>query len=811
MNPIMQKSISLFILISFLGFLSNSLPAQSRISGIVQNAEGAGIEGANVLLLNTDSTFVRGGVAGEQGRFRFDRIKVGSYLIKASYVGHPEMYTSVFDVVSNNEVELDPISLIGGITLDGGTVTRTRPLYVPKIDRLVINIASSVIFKGTTVLDVLEGTQGIFIDRQNNRISLMGKDGVNVMENGRLRYMPVSALLQYLNGISSDNVERIELITTPPAKFDAEGDAGYINIVLKKRPDEGLNGSFSLSYGYGKGQVSNNSINLNFRKNKLFLFGNYSFLLKDQEQSFTTKRAIQAPDALQESNSNGIRLPTQRDHNLRFGMEYQLSDKTEIGGLLSAYDNHLSMDALTRNDLLRNRTLYTVNSVEAIERNQWRHYGANFNISHRFSDSENISIDADYLYYRNENPIDYANTVSDGTDTFLEEILTRSSKVTPLDILVGNLDYHKDLNGGMKLDAGVKAVRSTFENSVLVETLKLENWLPEASLSSNSKLAEEILAAYLSTDLQLGQKTSAKIGLRYEYTNSRLDSETDGRVIDRQFGKLFPSAFLTHKFSESISGNLSYSRRITRPTFREMAPFAFLIDPSTFFAGNAAIQPAISDAFKVDLRYKTLFFSVQYTVQDSAIARFQQRYDSEANRLLLVSENIKNSKIFSFTIGYPLQITRWWSSRSNAMYFYQENNAYVSDRPFQLTRNYVQLNTTHSFKLPKGFSSELAFFYNSPRINGALNFGEIYGLNLGLQKQLGGQWGSLRLNVSDVLNSVVMRGNVEVPDQNLAYTGIFDLSQRTFTLNYSRSFGNQKLKSGRKRQRGAAEERNRMN
>ena len=242
MNPIMQRSISLFILISFLGFLSNSLPAQSRISGIVQDAEGVGIERANVLLLNTDSTFVRGGAAGEQGRFRFDRIKVGSYLIKASYVGHPDVYTPVFDVVSNKDVELDPISLIGGITLDGGTVTRTRPLYVPKIDRLVINITSSVIFKGTTVLDVLEGTQGIFIDRQNNRISLMGKDGVNVMENGKLRYMPVSALLQYLNGISSDNVERIELITTPPAKFDAEGDAGYINIVLKKRPDEGLNG-----------------------------------------------------------------------------------------------------------------------------------------------------------------------------------------------------------------------------------------------------------------------------------------------------------------------------------------------------------------------------------------------------------------------------------------------------------------------------------------------------------------------------------------------------------------------------------------
>ena len=139
------------------------------------------------------------------------------------------------------------------------------------------------------------------------------------------------------------------------------------------------------------------------------------------------------------------------------------------------------------------QTLFAINSIQAMERSQWRHYGANFNIKHQFSDKEFISADVDYLYYRNDNPINYINTVSDGDGKFHEEIHTRSSKVTPLDILVGKVDYHKDLNAKVKLDAGAKVVRSTFENVVLVETQVVEDWVPDHSLSSNSMLAEEIL------------------------------------------------------------------------------------------------------------------------------------------------------------------------------------------------------------------------------------------------------------------------------------------------------------------------------
>ena len=792
--------------------LSIFLASQNSVSGLVQDAAGQAIPLANVILLNAaDTSFERGAVVNEQGSYLFEKIVAGPYLIKVTAVGFNTVYTHVFRLTADRAVTMDAIQLEQGITLGGVTLIGEKPVYEPKIDRLIINVSSIGLFAGITALDILERSTGINVDRQNGSISLLGKTGVNVMINGKLQYMPVSALLQFLDGTSSDNIERIELITTPPARYDAEGDAGYINIVLRKQPDEGLNGSFSLSHGYGRGHVANNNLNLNFRKNRLYLFGSYSFLQKGQEQHVSTNRAIQTPGGLNESNTNAQRDPVQRNHNFRFGMDYHLSDKTTIGGLFSTYDNKWTSEGLSINDILDDGVLSLRNSTAITEHNQWRHYGVNFNVQHQFTDKEFVSIDVDYLIYDNENPTDYINAVSDGVGTFPEETFTQSIKVTPLDILVGKLDYHKSLSDRLTFDAGVKAVHSSFDNAVLFQTLEAGNWIPDLSLTSNSTLAEQVLAGYVSADLQLGKKTTAKLGMRYEHTDSKLDSELEGRIVDRQFGKLFPSAFLSHTFSETVSGNLSYSRRITRPTFKELAPFVILLDPTTFFAGNAAIQPAIADAVKLDLRYKTLFLSVQYTFQDSTIARFQQRYDPETDRLLLLSENLKNSKILSFTMGFPLQITPWWNSRTNAIYFHQENNSYISDRPIRLRKNYVQVNTSHSFKLPKGFSSEIAFFYTSPRIAGTLNFGEIYGLNLGLQKKLGERWGTLRLNVSDVLNSVVLRGTANVPDQNLSYKGDFDLSQRTFTLSYSRNFGNQKLKSGRKRKRGAAEEAGRMN
>jgi hypothetical protein len=242
-----------------------------------------------------------------------------------------------------------------------------------------------------------------------------------------------------------------------------------------------------------------------------------------------------------------------------------------------------------------------------------------------------------------------------------------------------------------------------------------------------------------------------------------------------------------------------------------MAPFVYFLDPTTFFAGNSALQPAISDAIKLDLNYKSIFLSVAYSVQDSAIARFQRRFDPVAERSLLVSENLKNAKTLSFTLGFPIQFTEWWNIRTNAIYYRQVNNGYIDNQLSQIQQNYFQFNINQSFKLPLDFSTELSLFYIGPRIDGLIRFGKMYGLNLGIQKKFSDKGGTLSFNVGDILNSVELIVDRSDLNQNFNFAGDFDFSHRTFSVTYSRNFGSNKVKSARNRQAGAAEEQGRVN
>jgi len=798
----------------FLIFLctTGTLFAQSIVRGSIHDDAGSPLEFANVLLLHAeDSTLVRGAISDEQGSYIFEQIDDGAYLISTNMVGFSNTFSNVFALANRQTLALDPLRLAKGVTLNEVEVVADKPLYEQKIDRLVVNVENSVVSSGATALQVLERSPGILVDRLNNSISMQGKNGVNVMINGKVSYMPIASLVQFLDGMPADNIKSIELITTPPASLDAEGNAGYINILLKKRTDEGLSGNYSLSYGYGRGHVSNNNVAVNFRKGRFNLFGNYSFVLNGQEQIFGSTTRSLVENQLETSNTITDRDPTQRNHNVRLGVDYELSDKTIIGALVTAYDNKWSMDALNVNRISYDSDLERTNSIANTERNQWQHFSGNINLKHQFSDQSYISFDVDYLNFYNENPTDYVNTITDGAGQFASEQLIRSDKTTPINFYVSKVDFQKKWDNGFTLELGAKGVTSRFDNDVRVEMQDGLGWMVDPQLTSLSFLNENIWATYVSTDFSLGPKTNVKAGLRYEFTDSQLDTETEGTVVDREFGRLFPSVFVSHQVSDDFSTGLSYSRRITRPTFNDMAPFVYFIDLSNFFAGNTAIQPAIADAVKLDLRYKSVFFSVQYTYQDSTIAQFQQRFDPETRRLIWLAENLKDSRTLSFTLGFPLQITNWWNMRTNAIFYRQENNGFLDSEPISISRDFIQLNATQSFTISKGLSSEISFNYTGPSLDGTLQYEAIYMVNAGLNINLGDTWGNLRLNVNDVLNSFEWNAKSLVESETFQYDGFFDFSQRTFLVSYTRPFGNQKVKAARDRETGSAEERQRVN
>ena len=809
------KGLKRLKLLVLLAFVAHSSYGQNSIGGHVQNDVGEPISFANVLLLKAkDSSLVKGTITTENGQFSFESILQGHYILSISMIGFKPGFSEL-RIEESSKIRLPPIILSEGLELDEVVVISKKNLYVQKIDRMVINVASSVLSAGSSALEILERSPGVVVDRQNNAISLVGKSGVFVMINGKQSYMPVSSLVQMLEGMSANNIETIELITTPPANFDAEGNAGFINIMLKEQTDVGFNGSYSLSAGVGNGNTTSNNISFNYRKKRVNLFGNYSFLRNVQGQLFQFDRTF----INENENANRVstisdRSPIQRNHNIRTGLDYQVADKTIVGLLFWYNDNKFSMEAV--NDSQETIDGIPESFVELLttERNQLQNFGSNFNFKHNFKDDEFLSFDLDYLKYNIENPTSYTNSFFDGSNNFLREELTTAAKNTPINIIVGKTDYSKRLNDKIKLDVGVKIATNNFENDVVVGTFQSQDFIVDSTLTDKSDLEERILAGYGSMEYAFNDKTSLQLGLRYEHTDSQLNSEKQGKVVDRVFGELFPTAYIAHKFNDSLGLNFSYSRRITRPTFNDMAPFVIFIDPNTFFAGNPAVQPAISNSVKFDCNFLSTILSAQYSVEDGTISTFQTQFDEVNERLIFGAENLDKTKIFSLTLGLPITVANWWKMQNSFIYLNTNVTNTTEGNLFTLKQNTFNINHTQSFTLPKNISAEINVNYNSPSIIslvGTAVLDEFYSINLGIQKKFRGEGGTLGFKINDLLDSVKWVFRTDLPDQNLNILNSVDFFNRTFMITYSRNFGNAKLKSARERETGAEEEKKRVN
>jgi outer membrane receptor protein involved in Fe transport len=802
------STITMMIMTVFSGLF-----AQSSISGSVTDQSGIQVPFADVRLLQAaDEKLVKGQSTDADGRFQLKNIPAGKYIVAVSMLGFKESrYPAIAVDGAAAEQQLGPIVLVESVTMmEAVEVAGKAPPVILQSDRLVVNVANTITFAGSTALEVLERSPGVMVDRQNNGISLSGKSGVVVMINGRINYMSASAVVQLLSGMSADNIEKIEIYTTPPAKFDAEGNAGYLNIILKKSIDDGLNGSYALTVGYGNGETGNGSINFNYRKGKLNLYGDYAYLRNGQQQNFSLERSVVLENELHKTSANTLRDPLQQNHNGRLGIDLQLSKKTVVGALFSSYDTKWTMDAANHAMSSINAIPEQVVDIQVTELNQWRHYGGNLNLQHTFQEGETLNFDADLLYYRDNNPTNYLNRYFDGNNNFDFEESTRSGKVTPITIGVGKLDYARNLGDKIKVTSGLKGTVSHFNNDVDVATLNGQVWQSNSELTAQYELQESVLAAYTALDITLDEKTSAKVGMRYEYTNTNLGSVETKNIVDRQYGSFFPSVFLSRKLHEDHAINLSYSRRITRPTFKDMAPFVQFIDPTTFFSGNPALQPAFSDNFKLDYRFKSAVFTLQYSVEDSTIASFQSRIIPGTNDQLLFAENLQGQQTASLTLAVPFSPKPWWNMFFNTSGVWQQSNVYVEDRLINLTLASVNIFTSQNFSLPRNFALELSGFFNSGALSGAYIMKPFGVANVGVQKKLAGGNSTLRLGVDNFLNTQIMRMHSELPELQQSFSVRAQFANPTVKLSFSHNFGNRKMKGQRKRAMGSEAEQKRV-
>ena len=788
---------------------STVLQAQVRISGSVKLSSTQSPSGISVLLLNgNDSLLVKGTVTETTGDFHFDNIPAGHYLLNISYAGFKTIFSDPFEInnkaINAGEFQLDKEEK----QLADVTVIARKPMFEQKIDRMVINVKNSITAAGGTALEVLEKSPGVIVNHQSNSISLSGKEGVRVMINGKITQMPMDAVVQMLGGMNASNIDRIELITTPPANFDAEGNAGYINIILITNPNKGLNGSWSLTGGYGHGYTPAGAINFNYRNKKINLFGDYSFTWNNADQEWHFSHQYINQGIRKANNTVTNRHPEDGQQNARIGIDVQVSPKTIVGFLVGGYTSKWIMRADNTLSMFKNNIPDTSVSILNHELNRWKHFMGNINYAHTFREGETLSADLDYLYYKDDNPNDYNNKYYNNTGNLVGEELTKSTKLTPLNFWVGKIDYTRKFGKKVNAEAGAKLALSKFTNDVAVATLQQNSWVKDPELTAKYHLEENIGAAYTTFNIEASAKTSVKLGLRYEYTTSNLSSALQQNIVDRKYGRFFPSVFLSQKLNDKNALNFSYSRRITRPTFKDMAPFVIFIDPYTFFSGNSGLQPAFSDVYKIDYLLKNFVFSVSYTKEDGSIANFQPK-NSNSNKQILAAENLDNIKTVNISLSLPVTIAKWWNMQNNIQGNWQQINAIYSKGPFVLEQKNYSFNTSQNFIFPKNFSMELSGFYQSKALFGA-SVTRPFGIaNFGLQKKLKDNKTKLRFAIEDIFNTTVFKVLTDIPSENIYSSAKLRFGYRTFKLTLTHNFG-KTIKEKRERSSASEEEQGRV-
>lgn len=797
------------IFFAFFMWIPGFIKAQYIINGKYIDSTESAIPFANVLLLSSlDSALVKGEITDESGNFSLVTNKAGRFLIAVKYIGYEDYYSKEFTLdEANLKFELGNIIAVErSQQLGAVTINAEKPLFEQKIDRTIINVESSIAASGGSVLDVLSRSPGVTVDRMNMVVAMAGKQGVRIMINGKISQIPLESSIQMLAGMNAENIEKIELITTPPAKYEAAGDAGLINIVLKQQTDAGTNGNLSLFSGYGRKEKYGGNINCNHRSKKVNLYGDYAYNNDVTEQLFAIDRAVNLGGDQIHIDTKNNRDAFTRIHSGRLGADWNIGKKTTVGGIISIFDRHWEMDALANIQESVNNNPSGIIEMGTFEINKWTLWVGNVNLMHTFNDGHSLSMDIDYIDYNADNPTDYLQSFYGESDTLTSLGELRSHKRTPIHTWVGAIDYTK-VSDKFTFEAGAKGSFSSLKNDIMVENIENGSVVIDENLTSHAEMIENIGAVYASATIDPSEKIALKFGLRYEHTITKIDTREEGNIVDRNFGSMFPSLFFQHMINKNNSWVFSYSRRITRPSFYQIAPFVIFVDPNSFISGNISLLPAMTDAVKAEYRYKSILFSLQYSHDKNSISLFQPRI-TEDGKQVSMAENMDYRNNYSINISLPFSITKWWEWQLNMSGNLINVKTDYLEQPIDVTIKNFTVNGTQKFSLPNQFTAEISGFYQSKQLLGVIEMRAFGGVDFGLEKKF--QNSQLRLAVTDIFNTNKFNFNATIPEENLDTRMLIDIETRIVRVTYSTSFGNRKLKVKNRDTTGSEEEQKRF-
>ena len=817
----MKASTPLIALLSILCSMpfENNLFSQSldgSIAGIVLEEGGQPAEFATVMLYRQeDSTLVKGDFSDEQGIFRFESLESHTYFLQVTLVGYSDLVIPDIQInTASPTIDLGTLRMgQNALQLTEVIVTARKPFVERQADKLVVNVENSSVAAGNTALEVLRRAPGVTVDNNDN-ISLRGRQGVIVMIDGKQTYLSTTEVSNLLKNMAAESIQTIEIITQPSARYDAAGNAGIINIRLKKNKNEGLNGNLTAGTGAGLTWFDKyydrgfGNLNLNYRKGKVNLFGNAGANHNNGRNDLGLKRTVVFQDTTTFFDQFSRMTHTNDNLSFKLGADYALTNRQTIGVQANGFLNHERFSLTNQSDIYTNDLANGGIRVTNDRPGNWKNFTYNLNYRATFDSlGRELTADVDYSRF-NGNSFDNLLTSfinGEGATTGTEPL--RSEVPIMVDIWAFKADYVHPLRSGLKLEGGVKASFVQTDNDVVFELFNENDWVVDSTKTNHFLYKENISAGYVNASRQY-KKWGFQAGLRAEFTQSVGNSLTLSKVVDRDYLEFFPSLSLQYTFSDKHQFGLNYSRRIDRPSYQDLNPFIYFLDPFSFVQGNPFLNPMFTHSVEVSHTFKgTVNTSLSYNRTEDYITQVTIQNDT-TKTTVATNYNLDTYHNYNLNISTPIPVAKWWMIQTNLNVNYRSFQAEFLGARLDNQGFTANFYLSNQISLPKGFSAELSGWYRSPEVDGIFIGRSMYMVDFGLSKKMLNNKANLRFNVNDLFNTGRWRGSTQYENMDIQINSKWQSRRVNVSFNYR--FGNQNVKGPQRRNTSSDEERNRV-
>lgn len=787
------------------------------LTGMVVNSAQNPIEGSAVALLkSSDSTIVKLEICNKKGYFNFNNLKQGRYLIRVTSLSYQDLFYGPFTLNDlNKTTDLGKIQLRPALNaLKEVSIIAQKNFITLMPGKVVLNIENSIWTSGHSAFDILKIAPGVQMDADDN-IRLNGKQNVLVMLNGKQTFMEGQALQDILKNMQSNEIELIELISNPSAKFNAAGSGSIINIKTLKNKQFGANGSLNGNSGFSlinADDVPNlrvgSGISLNFRNKALNLFGNYSYGDVTQDRNNLIDRDIN--NSLKTAiNVDYKSLTRRRADSYRFGADVHFKPLQVVGIMFTGSDNHIQINKSNRSSIfnLGNQDSTIITQSDQSRRLNTQVLNLNYHGSLGKKAGE-LSFDWDHISYkRNSMELLTNNFLDAGNNPYRGGLLLSNDSPSDFEIQSVKLDYNVDLNKNSQLALGLQGSQVRGDSRLDFGEIKSAVFYPNMQFANHFLMDEEVAAGYFNYHIEF-KKTSFSVGMRAEKTFSKGTSLTTGQTNSRKYLNLFPNFQATHDLNKNNKLLFSYSRRITRPGYDNLNPFVAYLDQYSYRSGNPLLKPEFTRIAEITHSYKSKFSTtLRARIIDDLMLEINEQDDiTQVNTI--INRNFDRQYLYGIELNAPVNLTNWWEMNLNLQSVYERYVANTILGKFENTSPSLIFSSLQSFKLNNTLSAEINAKYESPTVFGIYDYRAAYTVDAALAKSLFKKNANLRVRISDLFNTSINRYSSTY--QNLNLRSIEKRDSMVAQLSFSYLFGRRTVKGIRKRDTGSEDEQGRI-